>query len=147
MPYCVALQLAALSKSGEEGKMPGRSRLLSSRVGGRCLISTALLAISVCLYGAAVRPATAEPANFEEDYGESPARPEEVAAVATNDIVKSLRLNRTAMVLGRNIYDKSCASCHGGDLKGLADQHTPDLTDSEWRFSGDDFQSGGAIKF
>jgi cytochrome c oxidase cbb3-type subunit 3 len=91
--------------------------------------------------------ATAEPANFEEDYGEFTARPEELASIATNDIVKSLRLNKTAMVLGRNIYEKSCASCHGADLKGVADQHTPDLTDSEWRFSGDDFQSGGAVKF
>src|SRR6266403_4076 len=51
------------------------------------------------------------------------------------------------MVLGRSVYDKSCASCHGADLKGVADQHTPDLTDDEWRLSGDDYQSGGVAKF
>jgi cytochrome c oxidase cbb3-type subunit 3 len=83
---------------------------------------------------------------LEEDYGEFTARPEELASVAINDIVKSLRLNKTAMVLGRSVYEKSCASCHGADLKGVADQHTPDLTDAEWRFSGDDYQSGGVIK-
>ena len=110
-------------------------------------MSTALLAISAYLCGAAINPAAAEPADLEEDYGEFTARPEELASVAINDIVKSLRLNKTAMVLGRSVYEKSCASCHGADLKGVADQHTPDLTDAEWRFSGDDYQSGGVTKF
>jgi cbb3-type cytochrome c oxidase subunit III len=110
-------------------------------------MSTTLLAISVCLCSAAINPAAPEPApNLEEDYGEYTARPEELAAVATNDIVKSLRIHKTAMFLGQAVYDRSCASCHGADLKGLRDQHTPDLTDAEWRFSGDDLQSGGTIK-
>jgi cytochrome c oxidase cbb3-type subunit III len=110
-------------------------------------MSTALLAISAYLCSAATNPAVSEPADLEEDYGEFTARPEELASVAINDIVKSLRLNKTAMVLGRSVYEKSCASCHGADLKGVADQHTPDLTDAEWRFSGDDYPSGGVIKF
>jgi cytochrome c oxidase cbb3-type subunit 3 len=110
-------------------------------------MSAALLAISAWLCSAAPGPATAEPADLEEDYGEFTARPEELASVAINDIVKSLRLNKTAIVLGRSVYEKSCASCHGADLKGVADQHTPDLTDAEWRFSGDDYQSGGVTKF
>jgi cytochrome c oxidase cbb3-type subunit 3 len=110
-------------------------------------MSTALLTLGLFLCSAIMNPAAAEPADFEEDYGEFTARPEELATVATNDIVKSLRLNKTAMVLGRAVYDKSCASCHGANLKGLPDQHTPDLTDAEWRFSGDDLQSGGSIKF
>jgi len=110
-------------------------------------MSTALLAISAYLCSAAINPAVSEPADLEEDYGEFTARPEELASVAINDIVKSLRLNKTAMVLGRSVYEKSCASCHGADLKGVADQHTPDLTDAEWRFSGDDYQSGGVTKF
>jgi cytochrome c oxidase cbb3-type subunit 3 len=110
-------------------------------------MSTALLALGIFLGGAITNPAAPEPAPGEEDdYGEFTARPEELASVATNDIVKSLRLNKTAMKLGRAVYDKSCASCHGADLKGLRDQHTPDLTDAEWRFSGDDLQSGGTIK-
>ena len=119
----------------------------SPRIAARRLMSTALLAISAYLCSAAINPAAAEPADLEEDYGEFTARPEELATVAINDIVKSLRLNKTAMVLGRSVYDKSCASCHGADLKGVADQHTPDLTDAEWRFSGDDYQSGGLTKF
>src|SRR5262245_40640587 len=32
-------------------------------------------------------------------------------------------------------------------MKGDPAQHTPDLTDAEWRFSGDDFDSGGLVKF
>src|SRR4051794_78409 len=130
--------------------MPNRSRLRclsASRVGARRVVATALLAISAYLCSAAIDPVAAEPADLEEDYGEFTARPEELASVAINDIVKSLRLNKTAMVLGRSVYDKSCASCHGGDLKGVADQHTPDLSDAEWRFSGDDYQSGGVTKF
>ena len=128
--------------------MLDRSSLPSlSRIEARRVISTALLAISVCLCRAATSPATAEPVNLEEDYGEFTARPEELASVAVNDIVKSLRLNKTAMVVGQAVYNKSCASCHGADLKGVADQHTPDLTDAEWRFSGDDYQSGGVTKF
>src|SRR5262245_36911394 len=121
--------------------------LSPSRLGASRVMSAALLAISACLCGAALNPAAAEPADLEEDYGEFTARPEELASVAINDIVKSLRLNKTAMVLGRSVYEKSCASCHGADLKGIPDQHTPDLTDAEWRFSGDDYQSGGVIKF
>src|SRR5262245_29016079 len=111
------------------------------------VMSMALLILGLCLWSAATNPAASEPADFEEDYGEFTARPEELVSVATNDIVKSLRLNKTAIVLGRAVYDRSCASCHGADLKGLPDQHTPNLTDAEWRFSGDDLPSGGSIKF
>jgi len=122
--------------------------LPSSEDRARRLMSAALLGISVCLCSAAINPAAPEPApNLDEDYGEYTARPEELASVATNDIVKSLRINKIAMQLGQAVYDRSCASCHGADLKGLPDQHTPDLTDAEWRFSGDDLQSGGLIKF
>src|SRR5215467_10449076 len=110
-------------------------------------MATALLATSAFVCGAAINPAATEPASLEEDYGEFTARPEELATAATNDIVKSLRLNKTAMKLGRAVYDKSCASCHGANLKGIPDKHTPDLTDAEWRFSGDDYESGGMTKF
>ena len=110
-------------------------------------MAPALIAISAFLCSAAINPAAPEPASFDEDYGEFTARPEELASAATNDIIKSLRLNKTAIVLGRAVYDKSCASCHGANLKGIPDQHTPDLTDAEWSFSGDDYQSGGMTKF
>jgi len=82
----------------------------------------------------------------EEEYGEYLAKPEELAPVPVNEIVKSLRLNSQAMKLGRVVYDRQCAQCHGPDLKGLPDQHTPDLTDNVWRFSGDDVASGGVTK-
>jgi len=82
----------------------------------------------------------------EDEYGEFLARPEELAAVPVNDIVKSTRLNAGATVLGKNVYDKNCAACHGEDLKGKAEAHAPDLTDNDWRFSGDDLESGGVNK-
>jgi cbb3-type cytochrome c oxidase subunit III len=81
-----------------------------------------------------------------EEYGEFLARPEELLPVSTNDIAKSIRLNATATAIGREVYAKNCASCHGADLKGSADAHAPDLTDGEWRFSGDDLDSGGETK-
>ncbi len=48
---------------------------------------------------------------------------------------------------GRALYLAHCAACHGADLKGLADQHTPNLTDAAWLFSGDDLESGGITMF
>jgi cytochrome c oxidase cbb3-type subunit 3 len=123
-------------------------RSFSSQSGGRAwrLMSIAWVALGV---GATVNMALPQPAAAppeEEEYGEFLARPEELASVAVNDIVKSIRMNGTAMVLGRKVYDKSCAVCHGADLKGVASQHTPDLTDAEWQFSGDDLPSGGLVK-
>lgn len=82
----------------------------------------------------------------EDEYGEFLARPEELANVPTNDIIKSTRLNAGATVLGRNVYVKNCAACHGEDMKGIKAAHAPDLTDDDWRFSGDDLASGGNNK-
>ncbi|MEA2906859.1 MAG: cytochrome c oxidase cbb3-type subunit [Alphaproteobacteria bacterium] len=114
------------------------------------LVSTAVAALGlyVCLQTAnrAAEQANA-PHDPTEDYGEFLARPEDLANVSVNRIVRSLRLHGTAMKLGRAVYDQHCALCHGADLKGLPDRHTPDLTDSEWRFSGDDFETGGLKKF
>jgi cytochrome c oxidase cbb3-type subunit 3 len=92
----------------------------------------------------AQQPPATEP---EEEYGEFLARPGELGSFAVNDIFKSLRLTAGAMSLGKKVYEKNCAMCHGADLKGIPDQHTPDLTDAEWRFSGDDLASGGNVKF
>jgi cytochrome c oxidase cbb3-type subunit III len=115
--------------------------LVSLRPAGR-LIAAAITALAI---GAAAQPAAAE--EPEEEFGEFLGRPVELASVPVNDIVKSLRLNAGAMLLGKKVYAQACASCHGADLKGIPAQHTPDLTDGEWRFSGDDLASGGNVKY
>jgi cytochrome c oxidase cbb3-type subunit III len=83
----------------------------------------------------------------EEEYGEFLARPKELASAPTDDIAKSIRLNAGATLLGKKVYEKNCAACHGADLKGSSELHAPDLTDADWRFSGDDVASGGTVKF
>jgi cbb3-type cytochrome c oxidase subunit III len=81
------------------------------------------------------------------EYGEWVAKPEELVSFGVNEIVKSIRLNATAMTVGREVYDKHCVECHGADLKGSREHHAPDLTDANWMFSGDDLVSGGLTKF
>jgi cytochrome c oxidase cbb3-type subunit 3 len=111
----------------------------------RCVMAVAIGA--ALLTAVAVAEQSTAPHDPSDDYGEFFARPEELAAPSVNRIARSLRLNRQAMTLGKTVYDQHCATCHGADLKGLPDQHTPDLTDADWRFSGDDFASGGLTKF
>ena len=82
-----------------------------------------------------------------DEYGEFLAKADELGPIPVNEIVKSLRLSATAMVVGRQVYAKNCAGCHGEDARGDPAQHTPNLTDNEWRFSGDDVDSGGLTKF
>ena len=108
-----------------------------------------MLALGLWVYIPAANTAerSAAPHEPEEDYGEHLARPEELATVSVNRIARSLRLNAQAMTLGKKVYARSCAECHGADLKGIPEKHTPDLTDAEWRFSGDDLDSGGLKKF
>lgn len=110
------------------------------------LSSAGLVVLGICAAAgvAAQQPSAPEP---EEEYGEFLARPGELGSIPVNDIFKSIRLTAGAMSLGKKVYEMSCAMCHGADLKGLSDQHTPDLTDAEWRFSGDDLASGGNVKF
>jgi cbb3-type cytochrome c oxidase subunit III len=123
-----------------------RSVLSRSTKRTRHLMSAAVIVLAICAAAgtAAQQPPATEP---EEEYGEFLARPGELGSFAVNDIFKSLRLTAGAMSLGKKVYEKSCATCHGADLKGIPDQHTPDLTDAEWRFSGDDLASGGNVKF
>src|SRR5437868_2572590 len=111
LPHGAAFSARGSVKSLGGRRMLARSRLLFwrlpfshlsrpslPRIAARRLVSAALLAISAYLCSAALNPAAAEPADLEEDYGEFTARPEELASMAINDIVKSLRLNNTAMV-------------------------------------------------
>src|SRR6266446_4437404 len=123
-----------------------RSALSRSTKRTRRLIRATFVVLRICAAAgtAAQQPPATEP---EEEYGEFLARPGELGSFAVNDIFKSLRLTAGAMSLGKKVYEKNCAMCHGADLKGLPDQHTPDLTDAEWRFSGDDLDSGGLKKY
>jgi cytochrome c oxidase cbb3-type subunit 3 len=81
------------------------------------------------------------------EYGEFLARPEELANHTSNEIAKSLRLNHQAMRLGEEIYNRTCAACHGADLKGNKAAHAPDLTDNVWLYSGDDLETGGVVMY
>lgn len=83
----------------------------------------------------------------EVEYGEYLARPEELVDIPVNDIARSLRLNAGAMRLGRDVYAQHCAECHGDDLTGIAEVHTPDLTDNIWLHSGDDLPSAGLTMY
>ena len=119
---------------------------LSWRSGNRThrLTLAALVVLGIGAGFAAEQPGAPPP---DEEYGEFLARPSELASIATNDIIKSLRMNAGALLLGKNVYDKNCAACHGADLKGVPEQHAPDLTDADWQFSGDDMASGGNVKY
>ena len=142
----------------QKHQTPGGDVILRRSGRLRLLLSVSVIfgaAAGIALYGGAFgaesKPpetsATPTPGQEPLEFGEFLARPEELPAAATNDIVKSLRLNHIAMIEGKTVYEKHCASCHREDLKGLPAQHAPDLTDSNWMFSGDDLQSGGTIKF
>src|SRR5882672_629902 len=109
----------------------------------KSFIVTAMAALGIAACNQSASTASAPAAGLSS---RTSAFAEEYASVAVNDIVKSMRLNVTAKTLGQDVYDKSCSACHGADLKGVAVQHTPDLTDSEWRFAGDDLDSAGLTK-
>jgi cytochrome c oxidase cbb3-type subunit 3 len=111
----------------------------------RFVMAAAMGAAMVAVVAAAEQAGA--PHDPAEEYGEWFASPNELANVSVNRIARSLRLNRQAMALGKIVYNEHCAGCHGADLKGLPDQHTPDLTDADWRFSGDDLDSGGLKKY
>jgi len=85
-------------------------------------------------------------AEEEVEFPEFAADAAELAAIPVNDIVKSLRLNATAIKLGQAVYAANCAMCHGEDLGGSREQHAPNLADADWLFSGDHLDSGGVIK-
>jgi cbb3-type cytochrome c oxidase subunit III len=132
-----------MATTGPDRARPLRPFLLQSPRRRLYLAPTAVVVLAV----AAGVNAAAPQSPPEEEYGEFLARPAELAAVPTNDIAKSIRLNAGANLLGKKVYDRHCAACHGADLKGSSDLHTPDLTGADWRFSGDDLASGGTVKF
>jgi len=104
------------------------------------LSALAALAIGACNQTANTAssqpPAAAKSAAAElaVEYGEFLAKPEELISAAINDIAKSIRLNAAAMVLGKTVYDKNCAACHGADLKGNQAKGAPNLSDDIWLY-------------
>lgn len=38
---------------------------------------------------------------------------------------------------GREVFETTCAACHGDDAQGIADVGAPNLTDSRWVYGGD----------
>jgi cytochrome c oxidase cbb3-type subunit 3 len=68
-----------------------------------------------------------------------------LATVATDEIPKNPELNAIALSAGEPLYREHCAGCHGVDLKGVAAQHAPDMTDVDWIFAGDDLNTGGFV--
>jgi cytochrome c oxidase cbb3-type subunit III len=115
-----------------------------NKAASRFVLPAAVGASLLAAVASAQQPAPHEP---DEEYGEWLAAPAELATVPIDRIPRSLRLNGQAMLLGQKVFAQHCAGCHGADLKGLPEQHTPDLTDAEWRFGGDDLPSGGATKY
>jgi cytochrome c oxidase cbb3-type subunit 3 len=125
-------------------------------------ITAAALTIGACNQSASTQSAAAgkaetkvtppgghplsEATSLTEEFGEFVAKPEELIPVPVNDIVKSIRMNAIAMLTGEKIYQAQCSACHGEDLKGSKAAHAPDLTDDDWRFSGDDLPTGGLVK-
>ena len=126
---------------------PWAARRLRTRI---CL-SASVVALGLTACNDAVTTAggatKAEAKEAEEmEFLEFAGAAEELAATPVNDIVKSLRLNATAMRMGKTVYEANCAGCHGADLGGTREQHAPNLMDAEWLFSGDDLDSGGVTK-
>jgi cbb3-type cytochrome c oxidase subunit III len=143
-------QVAGGKKSSGRKRMVGRvqhgrvqhdgehSTLSRAHGRGWRVVAIALAALGIAATVNSALPQAQQPQEEEEEYGEFLARHEELASVPVNDIVKSIRMNGSAMLLGKKVYDKVCASCHGADLKGVPGMHTPDLTDAD---------SGGLVKF
>ncbi len=50
-------------------------------------------------------------------------------------------LRKDAIEAGADGFARHCAECHGADLKGVAAKHTPDLTDANWLYGGEDIDT------
>ncbi|MGC3982605.1 MAG: c-type cytochrome [Steroidobacteraceae bacterium] len=68
-----------------------------------------------------------------------------MAQRSANDIAQNPELKQAAISMGRQVYAVRCATCHGDDLKGSSERHTPDLTDMPTLHGGDDVESGGLL--
>jgi cytochrome c oxidase cbb3-type subunit 3 len=67
----------------------------------------------------------------------------QLATAPIDDVAKDARLRAAALDVGKTIFDRNCAECHGVNLKGasdptLASKHAANLTDDFWMFWGKD---------
>ncbi|HXZ67973.1 MAG TPA: c-type cytochrome [Alphaproteobacteria bacterium] len=65
----------------------------------------------------------------------------QLAATPTDSVANSPKLLRFALKRGHEVYEANCASCHGADMTGNAELHTPDMTDSFWLYGGKDIET------
>ncbi len=65
----------------------------------------------------------------------------QLSATPTDTVVNSAQLLRFALKQGHEVYEANCASCHGADMKGSAEVHTPDMTDNVWLYGGADIET------
>lgn len=65
----------------------------------------------------------------------------QLAAAPTDNVADSPRLLKFALNRGYEVYEANCASCHGTDMKGSAELHTPDMTDDFWLYGGVDIDT------
>lgn len=64
-----------------------------------------------------------------------------LAATPADAVPKDKALLAYAIKRGGTVFAKNCASCHGANGKGRADEHTPDLTDNVWLWIGKDIDT------
>jgi cytochrome c oxidase cbb3-type subunit 3 len=65
----------------------------------------------------------------------------QLAATPTDAVANSPKLLKFALKRGHEVYEANCASCHGADMKSIAEQHTPDMTDKFWLYGGADIDT------
>jgi cytochrome c oxidase cbb3-type subunit 3 len=69
-----------------------------------------------------------------------------LASTPIDMVAKDAKLQGAALEVGKTIYERNCAECHGVNLKGAADpalasKHAANLTDDFWMFWGEDTET------
>lgn len=65
----------------------------------------------------------------------------QLSGTPTDSVANSSKLLRFALKRGHEVYEANCASCHGAEMKGSAELHTPDMTDDFWLYGGEDIET------
>ena len=96
--------------------------------------ATLLLASAGLLASALARPVFGH--SEEEGANAATAEGKAVDAAWANPAARA-----RALAAGAPLFARHCARCHGAAGHGLATSHTPDLTDDQWLFGGDDIDT------